>query len=139
MSYYGILKEPTDKVLETIENTVQKSFEHLTPQVDKFIDNVRNKLWSDFESFLITDNMENIRLAISRECQTIIEAFLCGDENVLKKTMILSDYTHSRLHEVRIAILKACGDELQKTAIQELEDKVKRLQSDVDYYRNRGF
>lgn len=137
MSYYGILKEPTDKTLETIESTVLKSFEHLTPQVDKFIDNVRDKLWSDFENFLITDNMENIRLAISRECQTIIEAFLCGDIETLKKTMILSDYTHSRLHEVRMAIFKACGDELQKTIMEELEDKVSRLKKDVEFYRER--
>lgn len=137
MSYYGILKEPTDKALETIESTVQKSFKHLTPQVDKFINNVRDKLWHDFENFLITDNMENIRLTISRECQTIIEAFLCGDVETLKQTMILSDYTHSRLHEVRMAIFKTCGDELQKTIVQELEDKVNRLQRDVEFYRER--
>lgn len=137
MSYYGILKEPTDKTLESMESVIEKSFDGMKPKVDRFLDDVRDKLWSDFENYLIADNMENIRLAISRECQTIIEGFLCGDEDVLKKTMILTDYTHSRLHEVRIAIFKACGDELQKTIVQELEDKVKRLQDDVNFYRDR--
>lgn len=137
MSYYGILKDPTDKILETMESTLQKSFEHLTPQVDKFIDNVCDKLWSDFENYLIADNMENIRLAIGRECQTIIEAFLCGDTEILRKTAILTDHTYGRLHEVRVAIFKACGDELQKTIVEELEDKVNRLKKDVEFYRGR--
>jgi len=137
MSYYGILKEPTDKTLESMESVIEKSLDGMKPKVDRFLDNVRDKLWSDFESYLIADNMENIRLAISRECQTIIEGFLCGDEDVLKKTMILSDYTHSRLHEIRMSIFKACGNELQKTIMQELEDKIKRLQDDVNFYRDR--
>lgn len=137
MSYYGILKEPTEKTLETIEESIQKSFDGMKPKVDRFIDDVRDKLWSDFENYLISDNIENIRLAITRECQTIIEAFLCGDTEVLQKTMILSDYTHSRLHEVRMAIFKACGDELQKAIVNELEDKVIRLKKDVEFYRNR--
>lgn len=137
MSYYGILKEPTDKTLESMESVIEKSLDGMKPKVDKFLDDVRDKLWSDFENYLISDNMENIRFAITRECQTIIEAFLCGDEKILKQTMILSGYTHSRLHEVRMAIFKACGDELQKTIVQELEDKVKRLQDDVNFYRDR--
>lgn len=137
MSYYGILKEPTERTLESMEGVIEKSLDDMKPKVDKFLDDVRDKLWSDFENYLISDNMENIRLAISRECQTIIEGFLCGDEDVLKKTMILSDYTHSRLHEIRMAIFKACGDELHKTIIEELEDKVKKLQDDVNFYRDR--
>lgn len=137
MSYYGILKEPTEKILESMESVIEESLNGMKPAVDRFLDDVRDKIWSDFENYLIADNMENIRLAISRECQTIIEGLLCGDEDVLKKTMILTDYTHSRLYEIRMAIFKACGDELQKTIVQELEDKVKRLQDDVNFYRDR--
>ena len=137
MGYYGILKEPTDKMLETMESTLSKSFDDLVPQVDKFIDNVRDKIWSDFENFLIADNLENIKLALSRECKTIIEGFLCGDEELLKETGILSDYSYGRLHEVRLAIFKACGSELQKIIINKLEAQVAALQKDVDFYRNR--
>ena len=137
MGYYGILKEPTDKMLETMESTLSKSFDDLVPQVDKFIDNVRDKIWSDFENFLIADNLENIKLALSRECKTIIEGFLCGDEELLKETGILSDYSYGRLHEVRLVIFKACGSELQKIIINKLEAQVAALQKDVDFYRNR--
>lgn len=137
MAYYGILKEPTDKTLESMESVIEKSLDGMRPKVEKFLDDVRGNLWGDFESYLIADNMENIRLAISRECQTIIEAFLCGDIEILKQTMILSDYTYGRLHEVRMAIFKVCGDDLQKSIVEELEDKINRLKKDVEFYRER--
>lgn len=138
MSYYGILNKPTDNLLDSIDSAMNESLEKLNPQVEKFIDSVRDKLWSDVENYLISDNIENIRLTISRECQSIIEAFLVGDLTVLKATMILSDYTHSRLTEVRKAIFNACGDEITKQVIKDLEDKNKRLKEDLDFYKNRN-
>jgi len=134
MTYYGILTK-SKETLESLEETVEQSLDRLKPEIDKFWDSLREKIWGDVEDYLAGDCAFNLRGAIARECETIIEAFLCGDEKILKQTNIISEYNFARLSEVRKAIWDQCADELQKIRLKELEEENERLKEDVKFYR----
>ena len=138
-NYYGILTKKLDGKIETIEGQMEKSFKDLEPQVDKFLDNVREKLWGDIENWLIGDCASNIHSEIAREVDNIVTLLLLGDKQALEATHIVSGYTFRKLPEIRQAIFDACADDLTKQVMIDKDNQIKDLKERVEVlsYRDR--
>lgn len=136
-NYYGILTRKVDDKIESIERQVETSFGEVKPIVEKFADDVKDKIWSDIEYYMASDCASNLRTEIEREVGNIIDLLLVGDKQALQATNIISEYTFGRLPEIRQAIFDTCGTELQKQIISDKDEEIENLKSQIKALRDR--
>jgi len=108
--------------------------EHFKPMIDKFTDEFRDRLWSDLETYLLSDITSNLHGSMDRIVEGSVEAILTGDK------WALNFYPLSQRHDgqkVREAVLNHCRDQITDMRVEELQAQVARLTEDNERWRKR--
>lgn len=109
--------------------------EHFKPLIDKMVDEVRERLWGDFQDFLLSDTELNLQGEMWRMVDGVVEAILGG------KPWALNKYALGERHDceaVRAAVAKHIPAELQDKRVADLEAELERLKRDIEFYRRRS-
>jgi hypothetical protein len=106
--------------------------EHFKPMVDQFVDAFRDKLWSDIDTFLLSDTESNLHLSMSRMVEGTVQALLSGEQWALNR------YPLTKFHDgikIRKAIAEHIGDEIARLRITELESEIVELKKRLEWER----
>ncbi|WP_395443538.1 hypothetical protein [Caulobacter sp. UC70_42] len=129
--HYEVGRRAADAFME------QFQAEHFKPLVDKFTDDFRDKLWSDVETFLLSDVTSNLHGSMDRMVEGTVRAILTGE------AWALNFYPLAKSHDgqkVREAVFVHCRDQITDMRVTELETEVEKLKKDLEWERqNRRF
>jgi hypothetical protein len=104
--------------------------EQFKPLVDKFIDEFRDRLWSDVNDFLIADTESNLHSAVRRMVEGTVQALLTGEEWAMQRYPYC-DYRDGP--KIRERIAGHSGDEIARQRIIDLEREVARQRELLRY------
>lgn len=110
--------------------------EHLEPfaeEITKTIsDKIRDKVWSDFEDYLIQDTEYNAQQAIRRMVNDTVSALLSGKKWALDRFPLTDGYDPL---EIRSAVAAHLGDQIAKKRIANLEKELAELKERMSFMR----
>lgn len=104
--------------------------EHFKPLVEKMADEFRDRLWSDLETFLLSDVTSNLHGSMDRMVEGSVQAILTGEK------WALDFYPLTQRHDgqkVREAVLTHCRDQITDMRVAELEAEVEKLKKDLEW------
>ncbi len=122
--HYAAGRKIADAFMEKFEA------DHFKPLVDKFTDDFRDKLWSDVETFLLSDVNSNLHGSMDRMVEGTVKAILTGEK------WALDFYPLAQRHDgekVREAVLTHCRDQITDMRVAELEAEVEKLKKDLEW------
>lgn len=104
----------------------------------KLSDEIESKIWNSIVNYLLSDAEYNLQQEIQRRIENAVSALLSGEQWALNRYVLDGRYTGSvNAEELRRKIASYIPEELQSTRVAELEQEVKRLRTDLEWYRNR--
>jgi hypothetical protein len=111
--------------------------EHPSPEplkkvADKMADELRTAIYQYFEDHMLSDLESNLQHHIRRMVEATVEALLTGKEWAMKQYPL---GPYNRAEEIRAAVAKHGGDELQQKRIADLEKEVARLRESLEWAR----
>lgn len=110
--------------------------EHFKPLIDKFADDFRDKLWSDVDTFLLSDTESNLHLTLWRMVEGTINALLTGEAWALER-YVLAKGRYGDAAKVRKAIVQHCREQIADQRISELEEELAQCRKDLAWARER--
>lgn len=112
--------------------------EHLQPFADEIIktvtEKIREKVWDDFQDYLLQDTEYNAQGAIYRMVNDTVKALLSGEKWAMDRYPLAARYDAEK---VRAAIAAHIPDEIAKARISDLEKQVKDLTERIEWARGR--
>lgn len=112
--------------------------EHLQPFTDEIVktitDKVRERVWEDFNNYLLMDTEYNAQGAIYRMVNDTVKALLSGEKWAMAHYPLAARYDAEK---VRAAIASHIPDAIAKARIADLEKQVSDLQERLDWARGR--
>jgi hypothetical protein len=106
--------------------------EPLKKVADKMADELKTAVYEYFEAHLLSDLESNLQHHIERMVDATVEALLNGNEWAMKRYPLAP---YGRGEEIRAAVAKHGGDELQQKRIADLEKEVARLRESLEWAR----
>lgn len=94
------------------------------PLIEKIAGDIRDKLWSDVENFLMSDAEYNVQGAIWQAVDDSVNALLAGRDWAIKKYVLTDRYNAV---EIRKTVAGHITDELYAARIKDLEKEVADL------------
>lgn len=108
--------------------------EHFKPLIEKFADELRGRLWSDVETFLLSDVECNLQGSVWQMVDATTRALLTGEKWALER-YVVDDQRIGEASKVRAAIVEHCGDQLRDQRIADLEKQVADLKQSLEWAR----
>lgn len=108
--------------------------EHFKPLIDKFANELQDRLWSAVASSLISDTENNLQSEMWRHADSMVEYVLSGEEWAMKRFVLGERYD---CEKIRAKLASYVPKELQDKRIADLEKKVAELQESNDWLRRR--
>lgn len=108
--------------------------EHMTPVVKKASDELYDRLLETVQDHLWSNAEYNLQGKMYRMVDDCVKALLTGEGWALKRYALAGRYD---CEKVREAVAAHIPRELQDARIADLEEDVKRLTSDLRFYRDR--
>lgn len=106
--------------------------EAFKPLIDKFVEEFRDRLWSDVVDYLLSDTEENLHSAVRRMVRDSVQALLTGEEWAMRRYPF-ADYSDGE--KVRKAVAVHGGDELALARIGDLEKEIASLKQQLEWAR----
>ena len=103
--------------------------------IDEFTDQFTERVWQQFEDWLLQDVESNLHSQIRTRVERAIEALLAGNPNYIAQ-FVMPEYSTFGV-QIREAIAKAIPVELQDRRIKDLEEENKRLRDSLELSRSR--
>lgn len=110
--------------------------EDFKPLIDKVAGEIHTKLWSDVESYLLSDTECNVQGEMYRMVDNCVEALLTGKEWALQRYALTGNFDGEI---IRKKILEHAPEELKAGRISDLEKEVESLKKDLEYYKRRDY
>lgn len=107
---------------------------HFEPLIKKFADDFRDKLWSDIDTFLISDTESNLQSEMWRFADNNVKHLLAGEKWAIDKFLLGNRYD---CEKIRATVARLVPKELQDARIADLEAEVMRLRTDNEFLRRR--
>lgn len=110
--------------------------EHLQPFTDEITkaiaDKVREKVWDDFNNYLLMDTEYNAQNAIRCMVTDTVKALLSGEPWAMQRYPLAARYDAEK---VRAAIASHIPDEIAKARIADLEAEISSLRQSLEWAR----
>lgn len=112
--------------------------EHLQPFTDEIVktitDKIREKVWEDFNDYLLMDTEYNAANAIRSMVNDTVKALLSGEKWAMERYPLAARYDAEK---VRAAIAAHIPDDIAKARIADLENQVADLSQRLEWARGR--
>lgn len=127
---------PTYFAARAISERFMKHFEaeHFEPLIKHFADKLRDKVWEDFSSWLLSDTESNLQCEIRYRVDRSVEALLEGKPSYIKQ-YVMGQYGDV---EIREAVARHISEELQDQRVLDLEEQVKQLKESLKFAQERN-
>jgi hypothetical protein len=106
--------------------------EHFKPLIDKFTDEFRDRLWSDLETFLLSDVTTNLHGSMDRMVEGTVKAILTGEAWALNFYALAKNHDAAKVRE---AVMAHCRDQITDLRVASLEVEIERLKKDLEWAR----
>ncbi len=113
-----------------------KSRSEIEEKFKSLIEDLLDKSWMNFYSFLEDDSAYCIDRWIRERADSIVQGILNGETKWLKDQKIISEYTWDRIHLIRMAVLESCGDDITKKLINDLKETIDDQKKEIQQLRN---
>ena len=120
-----------DDMFDCIEGAKNELAKKFTSLMEEFTDTALQRFQDNIEC----NERYNYDRWIRDTCNSIVEGLLSGDTKWLREQRIISEYSWEKLQDVRMAILKASGVEIEASVIKSQQEEIERLKKDVKFYR----
>lgn len=111
--------------------------EHFEPLITKFADTFRAQLWTELETFLLSDIESNLQGSLWRMVDGTINALLTGEQWALNR-YAMAQARYGDAEKVRAAVAKHLGDELARARIADLESQLADARDTIERQRRYG-
>jgi hypothetical protein len=138
MIYAHQLTEETQKLANMIEEAAHYAKDKISTEVlknlsDKLYDNM-HEVFNEWFSYNLRDNF---MLRVAYEVNHILRELLNGNLEVIKNINLISDYTFDNLHEIRLGIWKAAGQDIEGSIVREQQKQIDELKKRVENAERR--
>jgi len=126
------LSEETQKFANMLEEAGDRAKAEIAEDLHKISENIYDKTYEILDTWFSSNIKENFLQTVAYDVDRIITDFLSGKLETIKNTYITSDYTFDNLHQIRLAIWRAAGQDIEGHIIKEQEEQIEKLKKDVE-------
>lgn len=114
----------------------QWKIEHLEPLVEDICKGIQQKIWRDFEDWLLCDTECNLQSRIKNMVDDVVEAIISGEEWALNRYVLAQSYSGER---VRKGIFENAAEPIINQRIKDLEKELERAKKDLEFHQSRNY
>jgi len=129
------LSEETKKFASMLQDAGDKARSELEEDLKKVSDGIYDRMIEHLHQWFSYNLEESYRQHIAHEVRYILRELLNGNLEYIKNINLLSHYTFDNLHEIRLAIWRAAGQDIEHSIIHEQEKQIKELERDLEHQK----
>lgn len=135
MIYSSSLTEETQKFASLLEEAGDRARAEISEDLKKVSNTIYENMMENLESWFSDHIQENFKLQVAHEVRHLLSNLLNGNLEVIKDICLLSDYTFDNLHEIRLAIWRAAGQDVEGSIIREQKKQIDELTKEIENLR----
>ncbi len=137
MIHSSDLTDETKKFADLLEQAGDYARKEIEEDLKKISENIYERMYETFDIWFSQNIKDNFMQSVAHEVRSIMVNFLSGNLDTIKNCNLLSDFTFDNLHNIRLAIWKAAGTDIETSIISEQDKQIDRLKREIDMLRNR--
>ena len=135
MIYSASLTEETQKFASLLAEAGDKARAEISEDLQKASNTIYENMMESLESWFSDHISENFKLQVAHEVRYLMRNLLSGNLEVIKDICLLSDYTFDNLHEIRLAIWRAAGQDVEGSIIRQQQKQIDELTKELENLR----